>query len=104
MVSVIPLARNRSALREEHHYRLAVLEDFQAGAVGLVIVVVDLIEILAQDRVRTDAQRVADAQVFLYVFVEGRTGDADENQDHAEVDDVAAVAAGVAHGQVRRLR
>ena len=63
----------------------------------VVIVVLRLVEILAKDRVRPDGQRVSRSHFLLNVLIEGRPCDADENQDHAEVHHVAAVAPRVAH-------
>src|SRR6185437_7229712 len=72
---------------------------FQRSALGLVIVVSDLIEILAKDRVRTDGERLAGTDLFLNVLIECRAGDADEDQYHSEMDNVATIAARIAHGE-----
>ena len=51
---------------------------------------------LADERVGADGDGVAEAHLLLVGLVEGAAGDADEHDDDAEVDDVSAVAAGVA--------
>ena len=40
------------------------------------------------------------AHLLLFVLIEGGAGEADDDDDHAEVDDVSAVAAGVAVGEL----
>ena len=86
--------------RVQHHFGFTVAENFECGAVGCVIVVRGLVEILAEDGVGADGEALADGHFRLIFLVECAARNADEDQDHAEVDDVAAVAASVAHGQI----
>ena len=59
------------------------------------------IEILMRQVVRADVHLRAGRHLHLLVLIERRAGDADEDQHDAEVHDVAAVAARVAHGELR---
>ena len=51
---------------------MPVAENFQRGALGLVIVVGDLVEILAEDGVRPDRKRLPRRHFHLDVFIERR--------------------------------
>src|SRR5271170_5953301 len=90
----------KSALRIENHLRLSVAEDFEGGALRLVIGRLNLIEILGDDVVGAELHVRAGRHVLLDVELECRTGNADENQHHAEVHDIASIAAGIAHGEL----
>ena len=59
------------------------------------------IESLVGQVVRADLHLRAGRHLHLLILIESRAGDADEDQHDAEVHDVAAVAARVAHGQLR---
>ena len=83
---------------------MAVAEDLQRGAFGLVIVGGRLIEVLAQDRVGADREALTNFQFFLNVLIEGGAGNSHENQHHGEVDHVAAVAPRIAHGKFTNRR
>src|SRR5580704_49034 len=89
-----------TARRIEHHFGFAIAEDFESGAVRLKIRIDGLIEILAEDGVRTDIEALPDGHFRLVFDVESPAGDTDKNEHHSEMDDVTAVAAGVAHGEI----
>jgi len=54
---------------------------------------------LQQQIVRTDLHALTEFHLFLHVAIEGIAQDSDENQHHAHVYDVAAIATRVAHSQ-----
>ena len=58
----------------------------------------------ALQRVGADEQLVVQPQFAFHVAIEGRAGQADHDDHHADVDDVAAVAARVAARQQPRGR
>ena len=57
------------------------------------------VEILQVQRVRAERHVEPGGHVHLLVLIERAAGDADEHQHHAEVNDVAAIAPRVAHGE-----
>ena len=83
----------------EHHDLLVALEDFDDHALRSVIFFGLGVGALQDESVGAEFQGVADVHGFLRFGVEGSAGEADEDEDHAEVNDVAAIAAGVAHGE-----
>src|ERR1017187_4712550 len=66
------------------------------GVVGIVVLRVGL----ADQRVGTNVDFVAEAHFFFNFFVERRSQDSNDDEGDAEVDDVAAVATGVSVAQV----
>ena len=87
-------------LRKQHHHRLIAVKHFYHQALCGVILFRLGIRGLQSERVRPNLHGVAHLHAFLYVAIERRPGQADEHEHHTHVNDVAAVAAGVAHGQV----
>ncbi len=78
---------------------LAVLVDVQHGPFGVVVSVgvlggADLLQGVGRDH-----ELVVDGHLAFLIGVECRAGQPDDDNDHADVDDVAAVAAGVAPGE-----
>ncbi len=74
----------------------AVAEDVEEGEVGVVLGLGVLGDVAADEGVGADGEGVAVGHVPLARLVECSAGDADEHDHDAEVDDVSAVAAGVA--------
>ena len=56
---------------------------------------------LADERVGADVDLVAERHFFFHFFVERRAENADDDQRHAEVDDVSAIAPRVAAGELK---
>src|SRR5208282_1026597 len=88
-----------AALGIEHHEGFAVAHDLDGGALGLIVGAGARFKFLAEEAVGPDAHLVAGVHGALDVAVEGGAGESDEDEDDAEMDHVAAVAAGVAHGE-----
>src|ERR1039458_3735726 len=78
----------------------AVLRDVHGGAVPLVDGGVALLEVNHLQLVSAHLHGVADIQFLGFGLVEGVAGEADEHEDDAHVDQVSAVAAGVAVGEL----
>src|SRR5579863_4578322 len=72
------------------------LEDVHDRPLAAVIRIVILGVRLADESVRANRHLVAETHLLLFVLVEHRSGEPDHDDDHAEVNDVAAVTAGVA--------
>src|SRR5215471_11698976 len=87
--------------RIQHHDLLLVLafHYFDDHALGGVILLDLRVGTLQRQRVGAQLQGIADVHRFLDILIEGHTGNSDEDQHHAEMNDVAAIAARVAHGQ-----
>src|SRR6185437_14203998 len=74
----------------------AMFEDVEKSVLGVVVRIALLGEALADELVGPDGGGVAVVHLLLVRLVEGSTGDADEEHDDTEVDQIAAVTAGVA--------
>src|SRR6267378_1431222 len=89
-------------LRIQQHQRLVVAPYFDDHALGGVILLRLVVEALQQQLVTANLQCRARLHVFPRVAVERRARQPHENQHHAHVHDVAAIAPRIAHGQVHR--
>ena len=74
------------------------VEDVHEGEVGVVLGVGILRIALADDFIAVELEGVAEAHLELFGLVEGGTGDADEHDDDAKVDEVTAVTPCIAAG------
>src|SRR3989338_3664517 len=78
--------------------------DLDLGAGGDVVVVLGLLQSLDDEAVAAGADFIARLDLRLLVDGQGGADEAGKEQRHAEVDDVAAVAAGVAPGKLDHRR
>ena len=83
---------------------LSALEDIHHSPFAAVVGIVVLGIRLADQRVRADGHLVAEAHLLLFVLIEDGAGEANHDYDYAEVDDVSAVAAGVAMRELDHRR
>src|SRR5437879_2651219 len=70
------------------------------GPLAAVIRLIFLRIRAADERVRADRHLVAEAHLFFFVLIKCGPGKTDDDDDYPEMRDVAAVAAGVAVGQM----
>ena len=70
------------------------------GPLAAVIRLIFLRIRAADERVRADRHLVAEAHLFFFVLIKCGPGKTDDDDDYPEMHDVAAVAAGVAVGQM----
>ena len=87
-------------LRKKGSEKLAIFGYIDVGAVADVVVVLRLLQLAQNEAVVPQGDFIAGLQLRCLLHREGVAHEADEEQRNAEVDDVAAVAAGVAVGQV----
>src|ERR1700733_5229116 len=85
-----------TALGVERRNLLSAFENVHDRPLAAIIRIVILSVRLADERVSADCHLVAEAHLLLFVLIEDGAGEPDHNDDHAEVNDVSAVAAGVA--------
>src|ERR1019366_4175860 len=78
---------------------LASLVDVQHGVLGVVVEVGILGKADALQRVRADGQSVVQSHLLLTAAIEGSPGQSNDDDHHAKVDDITAIAAGVAAGE-----
>src|SRR5215472_18817052 len=86
----------------KHHDLLIVFEDFYNHALRGVILLDLGVGALQNQGVRAELYGLPEVHGLLYVLVEGSAGETDKHEHHAEVHDVAAVTAGVAHREFMR--
>ena len=84
----------------EHHHLLAVAERFNRGALCGVVLLWTRGESLADQGIGANLHLRTGGHLHLFILVECGAGQADENQHHAKMDDVTAIAARVAHGEL----
>src|SRR6202008_300306 len=77
------------------------LEDVNDCPLVAVVGIVVLRVGLADERVGTDVDFVAETHFLFGVAIEGRTEDSDDDDGYAEVDDVSAIASSVAMIEVQ---
>src|SRR6476660_6303286 len=75
------------------------LEYLDDGQIAAVVRILFLRVRTAQQRVRTERQLIAESHFFFGFAVEWRPQDSNEDERHAEVDDITSVAASVAMPQ-----
>src|SRR5258708_6219402 len=83
----------------EQHELLVVFEDFDNHALCGVVLLGFGVGTLQNQRVRAKLHGFAEIHRALHVCVEGGAGEADEDENHAKVNNVAAVTPRVAHGE-----
>src|SRR5205823_11690405 len=83
-------------------HRLAVLRNINDGPLRFEVGVIVLGKRAASEGVGADLHAVAVAQFLLFFLIEGGAGQANGDDDDAEVHDVSAVAASVAAGELQR--
>src|SRR5579872_5149272 len=93
-----------TALGIERGNLLSALEDIHDSPLAAVIGIVILRIRLANQRVRADGHLVAKAHFLLFVLIKDGAGESNHDYDHAEVDNVPAVATSVAMSQLHHRR
>ena len=88
-----------ATLGREAGDQLAVVVDVEQRELRIVVRIRVFGVALADDLVAAHVHGVAEAHLGFLGLVEGRAGQADEHDDHAEMNQVAAVAPGVAAGK-----